>query len=371
MKEKLKILFVCSWYPSREHSTIGNFIQRHALTLAEFHDVTVVYATESHENLLDQSSNGKLIEHRIYFKKNIPGLSYKKRLGIFLKQIQKQEKFDLAHIHVAYPAILAISSIKIPYLITEHFSGYHKISGYNWGGLKKKLTLKALNNSAAILPVSHHLGNAIKEFGVKNKFFKVSNVVDTNVFYPKEEKPETFTFLHVSSLEERSKNITGILEGFKKLDDLGFDFILKIGGDGDLRELKEKIKKAELNSDLIETFGESSEQEIAEMMRNSNSLVMYSNFENQPCTILEALCSGLPIVSSNVGGIPEEINDENGILVEPSSIPEFVQALKTMVQNYGNYDRTAISKNAIDLYSNDSVAEQITKIYSSVLNKDS
>lgn len=371
MKKKLNILFICSWYPSREHSTIGNFIQRHALALAEIHDVTVLYATESHENLIDGKKNGKLMEHRIYFKKNIPGYSYKKRLGSFIKKIQKQEKFDLAHFHVAYPAILAVSSIKIPYLITEHFSGYHKVSGYNWGALKRKLTLKALNEAVAILPVSDHLGRAIKEFGVHNQFYKVSNVVDCDVFYPKEEKEDVFTFLHVSSLEERSKNITGLLEGFKKLDDLGFDFILRIGGDGDLNDLNEKINTEGLDKDFIETFGESSEQEIAEMMRNSHSLVMYSNFENQPCAILEALCSGLPVVSSNVGGIPEEINDENGILVEPSNVSDFVQALKTMIQNYDKYDRGSISKKANELYSKKSIAQQIDRIYSSVLNKGS
>lgn len=371
LPKRLKILFICSWYPSREHSTIGNFVERHALALGKLHDITVVYATESHENQVDKIENEGIIEYLIYFKKTLPGLSYQKKLKSFLKKIQQKEKFDIAHIHVAYPAILAIRGLKIPFVITEHFSGYHKVSGYNWGSIKKRLTLKALNDAAAILPVSDHLGNAIKAFGVKNEFFKVSNVVDTSVFYPAQKKPETFTFLHVSSLEERSKNISGLLSGFQKLDEYGFDFTLKIGGDGDLEDLNEKIQKAGLNGNNVEVFGESTGEEIAEMMRNSNSLVMFSHFENQPCTILEALCCGLPVVSSNVGGIPEEIDSDNGILVEPSSQLDFVQALKSMIQNYGNYNSSSISKTAMAKYSNDSVAEQISAIYSSVLNKDS
>lgn len=371
LQKKLKILFICSWYPNREHSTIGNFVQRHALALGKYHDVTVVYATESNENHVDRIENEGIIENLIYFTKTLPGLSYQKKLKSFLKKIQQKEKFDIAHIHVAYPAILAVNSLNIPYVITEHFSGYHKVSGYNWGSIKKRLTLKALNNAQAILPVSDHLGKAIKEFGVKNEFFKVSNVVDTSVFYPTQKKPETFTFLHVSSLEERSKNISGLLEGFQKLDEYGFDFVLKIGGDGDLEELNEKIKSAGLAASNIEVFGESSGEEVAKMMRDSHSLVMFSHFENQPCTILEALCCGLPVVSSNVGGIPEEIDSKNGILVDPSSLSDFVQALKSMIQNYGNYDGPNISKTAIAKYSNDSVAHQISAIYSSVLNKDS
>lgn len=369
--QRLKVLFICSWYPSREHSTIGNFIQRHALAVGKTHDVTVVFATESFENKIEKIENNGIVEYLVYFKKTLPGLSYKKNLQSIINKLQKKEKFDLAHIHVAYPAILGINKLNIPYVITEHFSGYHKVSGYNWGTIKKKLTLKALNKAKAILPVSNHLGLAIKQFGVENQFIKVSNVVDQGIFYPDKNKSETFTFLHVSSLEERSKNITGILEAFQKLDEFGFDFILKIGGDGDLEDLKNKIDTAGLREENVEIFGESSGKKIAEYMRESHCLVMFSHFENQPCTILEALCCGIPVVSSNVGGIPEEINNSNGILVEPSSQLQFVQALKTMIQNYRNYDSSSISKVAIGKYSNESVAQQISEIYFNVLNKDS
>lgn len=371
LNKRLKVLFICSWYPSREHRTIGNFIQRHALAVAKYHDITVVYATESHENNIEVVENGGLIEHLIYFKKTIPALSYQKSIRSHIKKLQKEQNFDIAHIHVAYPAILAVPILKMPYIITEHFSGYHKISGFQWGAIKKKLSIKYLNKAKAILPVSNHLAKAIQEFAVQNKFIKISNVVDIDSFYPREKKSEIFRFLHVSSLEERSKNISGILKGFKELYDLGFDFILQIGGDGDLDELKKKIADVGLKEDCLEIFGESSAEQISEMMRKAHCLVMFSHFENQPCTILEALCSGIPVISSNVGGISEEINEENGILVPSGDMLQFVQSLKAMVQNYSDFDLKSIAQIARNKYSNDSIAKEISAVYFNVLNIDS
>ena len=42
---RLRILFLSSWYPSQEHRTLGNFVQRHAQAVAKLHDVSVIYAT--------------------------------------------------------------------------------------------------------------------------------------------------------------------------------------------------------------------------------------------------------------------------------------------------------------------------------------
>lgn len=368
---KLNILLICSWYPSREHRTLGNFVQRHALAIGKHHNVTVLYGTESHENLEQLIENDGILEHRVYFKKRAPVLSYKARMRRACRRILSDNSFDLVHLHVTYPAAHIVSSFKLPYVVTEHFSGFHKVSGFEWGSLKKKLVQKVLRNAKAVLPVSNHLGQAIKAFGVENDFIKVSNVVDTNIFKPGDKPASTFTFLHVSSLEERSKNIRGILKAFAELGKLGKEFILKIGGDGDLNELYEKIEDSGLSSTKVETFGESSPEEIAAMMQNSDALVMFSHFENQPCTILEALCCGLPVISSNVGGIPEEIGSDNGILVKKGDDLQFVAALQKMMNEHSKFDKKEISARAASLYSVDSIVNQMDEVYANALNKDS
>lgn len=366
------ILFLPSWYPSRQHATIGNFVQRHAQAVSQLLPVTVVAAFEDSQSGIEISEEGNLTEIRVYFKKKIPLFSYQKAMARGIeKAIELKGNFDLAHVHVAYPAGILAYQLELPYVVTEHFSGYHKQSGHKWGVGRKRITKRILNSAQKILPVSDHLGRAIVKFGCTTPYQKVSNVVDTQYFYPSETKSERFTFLHISTLEERSKNITGILRGFRNLQDSGVDFLLKIGGDGDIEELKAKISSAGLKPESVEVFGEKSIQQISELMRSAHALVMFSHFENQPCTILEALCSGIPVVTSDVGGIPEVITAENGILVEAENEPAFASALAKMVSNYPNYKAKKIAKEASAIYSNTAVAHQLSEIYSNVLKSGS
>ena len=137
---------------------------------------------------------------------------------------------------------------------------------------RKSLTRRILNRAEIVLPVSDHLGKALREFGCQNEFYKVSNVVDTALFYPAESLPGTFTFLHISSLEERSKNITGILRGFKKLEQQGFRFCLKIGGDGDLEELRKKIAIHGPSVAKTEIIPAMEMDHVAQVMRQAHAL---------------------------------------------------------------------------------------------------
>lgn len=366
------ILFLPSWYPSKEHATIGNFVQRHAHTVALLHKVTVVAAFESDTNSIDVLEDGNLMEIRVYFKKKLPLFSYQRAM---MKGVEKAKQlrgtFDVSHVHVAYPAGIIALQLGMPYVVTEHFSGYHKQSNYKWGVGRKRITKRILNGAKKILPVSNHLGRAITKFGSNTPYQLVSNVVNTNTFYPVDSKPEVFTFLHVSTLEERSKNITGILRGFKTLQESGKNFKLIIGGDGNIDELKQKIKTAGLSSENVETFSEKSGEEIASLMRSVHCLVMFSHFENQPCTILEALCSGIPVVSSDVGGIPEVLHEQNGILAEAENEAEFARSLTKMMEQYPMYNAKKIAEEASAIYSEKAVAQQLSDIYTSVLKSNS
>ena len=362
------ILFLPSWYPSRQHATLGNFVQRHAKAVAMLHKVTVVAAFESDKPGLEIHEEGNLVEIRVYFTKKLPLFSYQKAMQKGLtKAYELRGPFDLSHVHVAYPAGLVALQLDIPFVITEHFSGYHKTSGYKWGIARKRITRRILNRAEKILPVSDHLGRAIVKFGCTTPYQNVSNVVDIKNFHPGTKKPEIFTFLHISTLEERSKNITGILKGFKVIQDRGVSFKLMIGGDGDMNELQQKIGDAGLSNENIEVFGEKSIEEISTLMRQAHCLVMFSHFENQPCTILEALCSGLPVVSSDVGGIPEVIRESNGLLVAAENNQAFAEALLQTMHDYKKYDSKKIAEAASAIYSNHAVAKQLSDIYLNVL----
>ncbi len=364
----LQILFLASWYPSPHDPHLGNFIQRHAKVVAQQHKVVVLAAFENNTASVDVQQNGNLTEIRVFFIKKRPVFSHLRAMRLGLKKAHETHSFNLAHVHVAYPAGLLLSSLKVPYVVTEHFSGYQPSSNHNWGIFKKAKTLRILNKAKYILPVSEHLGEAIYQFGGEAPHQKISNVVDTSVFkFAAKPPPASFTFLHVSTLEERSKNITGLLLGFKALEKMGIPFILQIGGDGDLAELENKIAEYGPHPTKVEIVPPGNSAHIANKMQGAHAYVMFSHFENQPCTILEALCCGTPVISSNVGGISEELNTENGVLVEAENHEKFVEALVFMLQNYDQYNHTSIAKEAALKYSEAAVLTALNTVYFNVL----
>jgi glycosyltransferase involved in cell wall biosynthesis len=109
---------------------------------------------------------------------------------------------------------------------------------------------------------------------------------------------------------------------------------------------------------------------IAETMRAADLFVLPSRFDNLPCVVVEALASGLPVVSTTVGGIPELVDDERGRLVPPDDPPALADALQYMLENLEAFDRRAIGDAARDSYSLEVVGEQLSGIYDSVLRGD-
>src|SRR6266700_2143529 len=79
--------------------------------------------------------------------------------------------------------------------------------------------------------------------------------------------------------------------------------------------LIEFIKASGLGPGQLHCTGEIQYGQVAVELRKSSSLVMFSFYENMPCAILEALCRGIPVIATMVGGIPETIRKENGILI--------------------------------------------------------
>ena len=102
---------------------------------------------------------------------------------------------------------------------------------------------------------------------------------------------------------------------------------------------------------------------VAEEVRSASVFVSFSNFENQPCSILEALCCGVPVISTNVGGISEIIDSENGILIEPRNESQLLKALEDIIDQYHKFDREKISDDAKKKFSFDTVGRQLYSLY--------
>ena len=97
--------------------------------------------------------------------------------------------------------------------------------------------------------------------------------------------------------------------------------------------------------------------------------VLPSMADNFPNTIVESLRCGTPVVSFAVGGIPEQITEDNGLLVEERSEQSLAKALDRFFQNQSRYKREIISEDAAKRYAVDDIVSSHVYLYHSICDE--
>jgi glycosyltransferase involved in cell wall biosynthesis len=379
----VKILFLSGWYPNRIQPRLGNFIQRHAEAVALKDEVASLFVTsdkackETYEVVEKTIRNVYTVN--VYYKKltySFPGISQMHKFYRYIKAhrigYNKIEQYfgkpDVIHENVLYPAGTIALMLKfrksIPYLITEHSTEYHLPSSKNpfvlW--LKKKIASSAV----IITPVSENLAQAMRSKGLKGKYEVVNNVVNTAIFYPPSGKSNSkIIFLHISTMDDRQKNISGLLRTVAKLSLTNSDFELHIIGDEEYMHHMEYAQTLDVLNKTVFFEGTKTLKEVSDAMREADCFVMFSNYENFPCVIAEAMTCGLPVISTDVGGIGEHINEDRGLLVETKNETALLKAFLEMMNNIrtGKYNKEKISNYGKEQFGYENVAAKFHSIY--------
>jgi glycosyltransferase involved in cell wall biosynthesis len=389
-----KILWLTSWYPNATDVYSGDFIQRHAEAVAIFQAISLVYAGKVTHGLFPsaegntnvQSGTGHLSEHILFYHQKKYNLSFYSKIQSFRSYIKLHFEFiknlrdrnelpDLVHVHVAMKAGLIALYLKrrykIPYVLTEHWSGYYQQSSdslFKKSFFERFLTKQILRNAEILLPVSNTLGEQIRNNWATVPYLKIANVVNTLYFYPsKIDAKKKFRFIHISSLLY-PKNPEAIIRAFSNLLNQGFQAELALVGKIN-QSVEDSIQSCGLNVNHVIITGKIPYAQVGDELRKSSSLILFSYYENMPCVMLEALCTGIPVIASKVGGIPEVVGSENGILVNPGDEAGLLDAMKKMIQTYQTYNHSVISQKAAAQFSYETIGRQITDVYRVVLEK--
>jgi glycosyltransferase involved in cell wall biosynthesis len=112
--------------------------------------------------------------------------------------------------------------------------------------------------------------------------------------------------------------------------------------------------------------GEVPYTEVAQCMQQSHCFILNSTIENSPCTISEALCCGLLVITTAVGGTPEMVNETNGLLVPASNAAALTAAMQQAMENFNTYNRTQIAAAASEKYGQASIAEKFRDLYATL-----
>jgi glycosyltransferase involved in cell wall biosynthesis len=352
------ILWLVSWYPNHYDAHNGDFIKRHAQALSLFANVHVLFITPVNKPDADYmeeeiNSTGNLTEQIVYYKANESSafgklqsqLRYLKLSRYFIRQYIHQHGLpDYVHAHVPIRAGLVAMwmkrKYKLNYALTEHYGIYNK---------------------EVADPFQHRnkIAEDINNIVVKKPYTVIPNVVNTGYFNFKEKEfTDKFQFLHVSNMIPL-KNVEGIIDAAEKLYAQRKDFELTIVGNYPAHTF-EYAKQKNLP---IKFTGVIPYEQVAGQMQQSDAFILFSNTENNPCVLLESLCCGLPVISSRVGGVPEIVSEENGLMVEARNVNQLFTAMNDMVNNTNKYNRRKISETASAKYSYEAIGRQIYESY--------
>ena len=379
MSESLHILFLASWYPNPDEPQDGNFIERHAQAVGAHAKVAVLYvhSLKSSKGFhVEMTDNKNILECRVYYPKTnryniIQKLTnYKKAHKIGYKALlEKYIRFDICHLNVFYPAgIFALylkKKYQIPIVITEHWTKFLPINPATFNFHEKYIITKVGKEAAMICPVSNDLKKAIQKLVSHNRYQVIPNVVDTSLFKIRSpySTSQPIRILHISTLNDNHKNTSGMLrvlaKVFKSRTDCTATFIGNHYGDRFIKMAEE----LDIPKDRLTILPEIPLEQIAIKMVDHDLFLLFSNYENLPCVISEALVSGLPILASDVGGVNEMVTNENGLLVEAGDETTLENHLNKLMDNIKSYDPKEISKNARARYGYNAVAEAFLSLY--------
>ena len=366
------VLFLSSWYPSRVHNTLGNFVRYHALASSKYNSINVLYivADDKVKNYeIDYFKDHEISTTIVYFKRGI--FKYLNYLIAFIKGFnfltkKKSIKFDIVHMNIMHPGIWQALFLKwrfkIPFIVSENWHGFQDLSKFKLSLLELKLIELGFKFSSAICPVSQQLKISMLNANYKANYKIIPNVVDTNKFKIGISKitNKHFTFLHVSTLDDSIKNVSGIINAFEKLTHK--NITLKIIGDGSTNWIFDKISNLKTsNTVLVEN--EKNHHEIAIEMQKANVFVLFSNIENLPLVLIESISCGTPFIATKVGGIPEMFRKDLGRLVDSGNIDQLVEEMNFMIENTNYFDSEEIRSYALNNYSDKVVGKQFNDLY--------
>lgn len=274
---------------------------------------------------------------------------------------------DVLHAHCCKSAGLAAKEIAqrldIPYYITEHIpSGfYERDFGHGWQKhqwLKGEM-IKAYEGADCVIPVSHELVDDLASYFDKSyRYHPVSNVIDTDFFTYRERtpcinRPFRFCCLAVADIYRKGYDVLA-----EAMNYLSADIELHIVGQGTksrpMQDLFAHMPNVYLHGHL-DKYG------VRDLLWQSDALVLPSRSEAQPLVILEALSTGIPVVSTEC--IPSSLRISGACCFAP------VGDAKMLAEKMQEVMRIAPTKEFSDIVRQMAspyvVAKQLTELFMS------
>ena len=379
----MNVLVIPSWYPNGKDKLMGIYHKEFCEALAKRKNIKVNMLFIERERLNNPikyllMKKEYIVEekgYKTYIKRmlNVSKLNYDWQMKRYVKVLDKalekylkeNPKLDIIHAMVTLPAGYAACLLgekyNIPVVITEHSSYFKRF----FEGEDQKYGEFVLKHST-FTTVSNFMAEYMKKYIPTCEV--LPNMVNIHTFMKKREKITELKLVTISALRE-GKRIDDIFMALKILiETKKLKPKLTVIGDGFLENYY-KNRCHELGMDQYVLFvGRKTKEEISKILLKNNIFVIASEKETFCIPGLEALASGIPVVSTKCLGPEEYITAKCGKLVEVGNTKDLADAIYDVYLNIDKYDIKEL-RNTAKKYSDELVIDKAIQIYQKVINK--
>lgn len=305
---------------------------------------------------------------------------YDLALANMMVNLIKYEKLDVLHVHYAIPhatsaylakEILNSKASHVPVITTLHGTDITLIGS---DPSYKQVVDFSINKSDGVTAVSEYLKQeTYKHFDIKKDIKVIPNFIDMDRF--KKSKKEHFkkalcpngekVVTHVSNFRE-VKRVPDVVEAFNYVLKNGVEAKLLMVGDGPDRPRAEQ-KCRELGiCDYVRFLGK--QEQVEEVLSISDLFMIPSGSETFGLAALEAMSCSVPVISSNIGGLPEvNIHDETGYLCELGDVESMGRYATKILKDEKLHSKMAkAARNRADLFELDKIVTVYEDYYEDV-----
>ncbi|EKB1221342.1 glycosyltransferase family 4 protein [Listeria monocytogenes] len=312
--------------------------------IARGHRLTVLskYESFSTKNRTEVLDGIRIIRIPIMPIKRINDKLYCKRMRQLIKRIEQTEKVDVVHWQTLNKDAKMMQGIQVQALevYTNHLSWFRIL--YNEKNYAK--IRKLIKEPDVIICPSHEVEQMTADLFKKAKIVYLPNGVDEKHFIPDEENRLAIRKQYgISSQEivvastnrmEPIKGMSYLIEAIPQILNKYDQVTFLIAGDGSqLEKFEDKLKKYTNKSAKVIFTGRLTNQEIKNVINTADIYVQPSLMEGCSIAIIEAMSCGKAVIASNVGGNPDIISKEIGLLVPAKSVVALKDAIEYCINN--------------------------------------
>jgi glycosyltransferase involved in cell wall biosynthesis len=273
----------------------------------------------------------------LHFWRRAEVIEWLVKAGFHYRRLLRENDYDLAHAFFGFPTgwLCYRNAGKLPYIISLRGSDVpgqnarlqldYKILAPVFGAIWKK--------ASALVACSEGLKERALLFLPSASIDVIPNGVELDRFFPAEtaEKSKVLRLLTVGRLSV-TKRIEMLIDTVEILHRIGCKIRLTVVGGGQLeRHLRKIVAEREL-SDVIKITGRMDSKKMPEVYRRNDIFISASMQEGMSNAMLEAMASGLPIVTTRCEGLAELING-NGLIVEQDGAEQIAKAVKHLADD--------------------------------------